>query len=96
MTWLEHETGRCLDDGAGRVEHVGMDVGHRPAMLAQEVEIGVACEVVDGSAVAEVDVLDQAEFGERIERSVHRRLVDRRVGHRDMVSQIVGRRVIAH
>lgn len=96
MTRLEDETGRRLDDGAGRVEYVGMNMGHRPAVFTQEVEVGVAGEVVDGSAVAEVDVFDQAEFSECIERSVHRRLVDRRVGDRDVVSQIVGRRVITH
>ena len=52
------------------VQDIGGDVSHGSALLAQQVEIGVVGEVIDGSAVTEVDVVDDRKIGQRIEGSV--------------------------
>ncbi len=58
--------------------------------LADEVLVGVVGQVVDGSAVPEVDVVDNPQCLEGVERAVDRRLMDVRVRPLDGVGELVG------
>ena len=48
------------------------------AALAEQVLVGLVREVVDGPPVTEVDMVDDPQLLERLERSVHGREVHRR------------------
>lgn len=67
---------RHLDDGA--------------ACLAHEVLVGIAGEVIHGSPVAEMDVVDESQLLEIVEDAVDRRLMDVRVRRLYALSDVVG------
>lgn len=82
----EHAVG----DGA---EEVVRDLDDRSARLAHEMLMRVVGQVVHGPAVAQVDVVDDAEVFQITERSVDRRAVDVRMTALDELSEVVGRQV---
>lgn len=94
MAGFEHEA--CLVDNrrATGIEHVGFDVRDGATFLAQQVKISVVTEVINGPSMTEVDVIDDAEFGQSVERSVDGRFVHGRMLFADVRRQIVGSRVI--
>jgi hypothetical protein len=82
---VEDEAGLARHPLGGGVEHVRGKVEDRPARaaLGMQVSISPAHEVVGGRAVADVDVLDDAEVAERVEGPVDAGPVDARIdpGH---------------
>ena len=95
MSGVEDEPGGVLDGSATGVEQRAVDVDDESALVTQEVEFVVAGQVVDRPAVAEVDVLDEPEAGERIERAVDGRPMHRRMLTGDVFSQVVRGRMVA-
>jgi hypothetical protein len=79
--------GQRTEEAIGRFDH-------STAHLADEVLMRVVEEVVDGPAVSEVHMVDDAEFLQRIERSVDGRPVDIRVRSLDGLGQVVRRHVV--
>ena len=65
--------------GRELVEQIGRGVGHPSADLADEVMMGLRGQVIDGAAMAEVNVVDDPELLERVERPVDGGAVDVRV-----------------
>lgn len=90
MAGFQDKASGHLDGVTAGVEHVGADVGDGAAAVAQQVQVGIAGEVIDRSTVPEMHVLDQPELREGVERSVDRRLVHRWVDAGDPFGQIVG------
>jgi Transmembrane secretion effector len=82
-----------LDPTAQRVEHVRRQLDDRPAVVTHQMVMGVVGEVVHGRAVAEVNVVDHTQFGEGLQRPVHRRQVDLGLGGPHCVHQRIGRDV---
>lgn len=72
MAGVEDEAGRLGDSLSRRVEDLRTHVGDSAAALAQQVEVGVVGEVIDGPTMAQMHVVDDLELGERVEGSVHR------------------------
>ncbi len=95
MAGLENKASRLGNGNSARIEDVGIDVSHGTALLAQQVEIGVVGEVVNGSPVAEMNMVDNAELGECVEGSVDGRPVNGGVSCADLCGQVVGGGVVS-
>lgn len=87
---FEHKARGLGNSVPSRVEHVGSDVCDRTTPLTQQMEVGVIGQVVDRPTMTEVDVIDDRQFCERIERAIHGRLVDRGMATRDLRCEVVG------
>lgn len=95
MAGLDHEARGVLDRGTTGVEQRTVDMDDESAVLAQQVEFVVPGEVVDGTSMPEVDVFDEAELGEGVERAVDGRSVDGRIGEGDTFREVVCGRMVA-
>lgn len=67
------------------------DFDNLAAGVAHEVVVGVVGEVIDGGAVSEVDVINDAETFEFFEEAVHGRLVDVGLAVLDVGGELFGR-----
>jgi hypothetical protein len=94
---LDAEAELALEAVGDAVEHLVGHLHDRAARRAHEVLVVLVGEVVHGSPVAEVHVVDDLECLERLQAAVDRRQVDVGVGglhpHRELVRRDVVRGV---
>ncbi len=79
VSGFEDEAEVALQLGAQRIEDGARHLDDPAAGLADEVLVGVLGEVIHRRTVAEMDVVDDAELLEVVEKAIHRRLVDVRM-----------------
>lgn len=72
MTGFEDEAVVTLQRPPERIEDAARHFDDAAARLADEVLMDVLGEVIDGGTVAQVYVVDDAEFLEVVEKAVHR------------------------
>ena len=83
-----------LDSPAESVEHIRRQLHDRPAAVADEVMVFFVDEVIDGRTVAEMDVIDDVQLRERVERSVHGGPVDVGFGPLNRLGECLRRHVM--
>lgn len=87
---VEAEAVLALEAGAEAVEDVRREFNDRSALVADQVVMGVVDEVVHGRPVAEMDVVDHSEVGQRVECAVDGRQVDLGMSAFDLLGERLG------
>lgn len=67
---------------------------HPTAVTTHDVVVGLVSEVVDGWPMSQVDVVDDAERRERVQRAIDGRSVDVGMGALHRVGELIGRDVV--
>lgn len=91
MVGPEGEAVALGQPGRQRREEVIGHLDHGTAHLTHQVLVGIVEQVVDGAAMAEVDVVDHVEVLQGVEGPVDGRAVDVRMRPLHQLGEIVGR-----